>query len=137
VNAPLFSKSALLPNLTSLRDLLNLLASLRELSNPFSSADELRSAIELLLNFGLTLRLDSKWLAWLQSIHDNSQLLSLVVAVGQYLESLVESTHSPQTTTSRQSHVIEANTAAAIQWKNLLPLITEIAQLLEHLWPIL
>jgi hypothetical protein len=137
MNTPLVSKSTLLPNLTSLRDLLNLLASLRELSNPFSSADDLRTSIELLLNVGLTLGLDSKWLAWLQSIHDNPQLLSLVVAIGQYLENLIEPAQPTQTTTSTQLHSAEAGAAAAIQWKNLLPLITEIAQLLEHLWPIL
>ncbi|HEY2883212.1 MAG TPA: hypothetical protein VGJ15_12280 [Pirellulales bacterium] len=83
-------KAELFENLGALRNLLDLLAGLRNLSDPFGSPDGLRGAIALLLNLGTTLGLDAKWLAWLQSVLDNSQLFNIVLAIGSYLESLVE-----------------------------------------------
>jgi hypothetical protein len=101
MNSSTASKSLSLPNLNSLRALLNLLASMRDLSNPFSSIDDLRRAIELFLDFGTTLGFDSNWLIWLQKVHDNPELLNLLLATGQYLESILAATQ-PTPTSARQ-----------------------------------
>ncbi|HEY2827643.1 MAG TPA: hypothetical protein VGJ04_08595 [Pirellulales bacterium] len=133
MTTPVISKSLAFPNLASLRDLLNLLASLRNLSNPFTSADDLRTAVELLLNFGATLGLDPNWLAWLQSIHDNPQLLAIVLAVGQYLESLFDLVQPPASISNTSRRGADVHPAVAIQWTNWLALISQIVQLLEQL----
>jgi hypothetical protein len=129
------SKSALLPTLTNLRDFLNLLASLRDLSDPFGSMAGLQNAIELLINLGTTLGLDSRWLAWLQSIHDDPQLLNMVLAVGQYLENLLDPTQPPATAGINRPQTVRTETALAIDWNNVLTVVGELAQLLERLWP--
>ena len=131
---PIVSKSLSLPNLGTLRDLLNLLASLRDLSNPFASLANLRTTIELLQKFAATMGVDSKWLTWLQIIHDNPQLLNLALAAGQYLESVVEPTQ-PQSSASLRQANSNAAAALALNWTSLLALIGEIVQLLEQLWP--
>ena len=131
---PIVSKSLSLPNLGTLRDLLNLLASLCDLSNPFASLADLRTALELLQNFSATMGVDSRWLTWLQIIHDNPQLLNLILAAGQYLESVVEPTQ-PQSSASLHRVNRNASAALTLNWTSLLALIGEIVQLLEQLWP--
>jgi hypothetical protein len=135
MTSPITPKQLSLPSLNTLRDLLNFLTSLSNLSNPFASANDLISAMELLLNLGGTLDLSPQWLTWLQSIHDNPQLLYLVLAVGQYLESIVESQQPPAPASARRQHIARPVSAAAIDWNTWLTVITEIVQLLEQLLP--
>src|SRR5262249_54349459 len=122
------AKTLSLPNLGALRNLLNLLASLRDLSNPFASIENLRATIQLLINFGGTIGFDLKWLAWLQSIGDNPELLNLVLAAGQFLEKLFDKSQSPSATARRHAH---APDMLAINWLNLLGLVSQILKLLE------
>ncbi len=88
-------KSLSLPNLNLLRDLLNALASLKDLSDPFASINQLQSALAILAQLGATLGLNANLLAWLQSLQNDSQLLNVVLAIGQYLESFIESNAPP------------------------------------------
>src|SRR5262249_34323104 len=126
----------LLPTLTNLRDFLNLLASLRDLSNPFGSIANLQNAIELLINLSTMLGVNSQWLAWLQSIHDDPQLLNIVLAVGQYVENLLDPAQPPAPAGVSRSHV-RTETTLALDWKNVLTVVGELVQLLERLWPAL
>jgi hypothetical protein len=135
VTTPIIPKRLSLPNLSALRDVLNWLTSLSNLSNPFASLDDLRSALELLLNLGSTLGLSSQWLAWLQNIHDNPQLLNLLLAVGQYLENFTEPTQPPTPASALRKQTRYSASATVIDWNNWLAVITEIVQLLEQLWP--
>jgi hypothetical protein len=129
MNSSTASKSLSLPNLNSLRALLNLLASLRDLSNP-SSIDDLRRAIELFLDFGTTLGFDSNWLIWLKKVHDNPELLNLLLATGQYLESILAATQ-PTPTSARQQRAGSTATLS-INWTNLLTLVGHLLQLIEQ-----
>jgi hypothetical protein len=81
-------KSFSLPNISALKNLLDVLAALRDVSNPFASLDDLTQALQLLLNVCGTIGISPQLIQWLQYVHDNPQLLEIVLAVGQYLESL-------------------------------------------------
>ncbi|HTQ37551.1 MAG TPA: hypothetical protein VMJ32_00895 [Pirellulales bacterium] len=129
------TRTLTLPNLALLRELLNALASFRDLSDPFTSPSQLQSALELLLNLATTLGLDPKWFTWLQAIQNNPQLLNLVLAVGQYLESFIEPTPSPTPASVCRQSSSRAPTALAIDWDTWLSLLTELVQLLHQLWP--
>jgi hypothetical protein len=135
MTSPATTKSLSLPSITTLRNLLDLLASLRDLSDPFGSPSQLQIALQMLSNLATTLGLDSNWFAWLQAIQNNPQLLSLVLAVGQYLESMIEPTPTPTPASARRQPVDTTATALAIDWNAWLSLVEEIAQLLQQLWP--
>jgi hypothetical protein len=127
---PVIVNRSLLPTLSTLRDLLDIVSTLRDAANPFSSLDTLRSAIALLIRVGTTLELNPTWLAWLQSISDDESLLDVLLAVGQYVEHLVEASPgnlppSPQTGPE--------TTIQAIDLGNWLAIIAEIVQLLGKL----
>jgi hypothetical protein len=85
MNATRSPKSLSLPNLSLLRDLLDALASLHDLSDPFASISQLQNALATLTKLAATLGLNANWLAWLQSLQNDSQLLNIVLAIGQYL----------------------------------------------------
>jgi hypothetical protein len=127
-------KSLFWPNLSMLRDLLDTLASLHELSDPFGSSSQLQNTLEQLLNVVSTLGLDVKWLTWLQALQNNPQLLNVVLAIGQYLETLIEPA-APATAHLRLQSANDATAPLAIDWNTWLSLLTEIAQLLQQLWP--
>ena len=69
---------------------------MREASDPFGSLDGLRGAIALILRLGTTLQVNPIWLAWLQSISDDEPLLDVLLAVGQYVEHLIETPAADQ-----------------------------------------
>src|SRR5436190_14498995 len=109
---PIIMNPSLLPTLATLRDLLDILAALRSASNPFGSLDGLRSAIALVVRLGTALQINPKWLAWLQSVADDESLLSLLLAAGQYLESLLNQPaadqHAQSTNEGENNVAIEA-----------------------------
>jgi hypothetical protein len=135
--------TSFLPNLSSLRDLLELLASLRDISNPFGSPDGLHAAFQLLEQLGGIVGLDSKWIAWLSGIESNAELFDLVLAAGKYLESIFEptpptgspATGSPATLPIKASDDTAASDAQvqSIDFSKLLPLLAEILQLWQQL----
>jgi hypothetical protein len=114
---------ALLPNLTTLRNLLEIISTLRNLSDPFSSADSLRRSIDMLLQLAETLNLNAKWTAWVRTIRENPELLNLILAAGHYLETLLEPAPQTKNNISIQS----------LNLQDLLTLLSELIQLLEHL----
>ena len=128
---PVIVNRSLLPTLSTLRDLLDIVSTLRDAANPFSSLDALHGAIALLVRMGTTLELNPAWLAWLQSISDDESLLDVLLAVGQYVEHLIEPSagnvpSSPQTTGADV-------TIQAIDLGNWLAIIAEIVQLIGKL----
>src|SRR5262245_199283 len=144
---PAPTTAALLPSLTTLRDLLELLASLRNLNDPFSSPEALATTLDLALRFGQTLNLNPTWLNCLRALHNNHELLNVRAPVGHYLESLVAQLANPHhndfaaTATSDQGPVTNDSlppttdngplTTSALP--QLLPLILQLLQLLQHL----
>ena len=130
MNSSISVETSLLPNLTTLRDLLNLLSSLRDLTDPFGSIDSLRKSLDLLSKFAIALGLDSKYLAWINAIESNSQLLNFLLAAGHYLETLLAPTPTTLPITAAGSVQIQS-----IDFTKLLPLLTEILQLIQQLRP--
>jgi hypothetical protein len=129
---PIIVNTSLLPALSTLRELLNIISTLRGISDPFGSLDGLRGAIALLLRLGTTLQINPKWLAWLQSVSDDDSLLNLLLAVGEYLESLV---NQPAADQHAQSDAAAASDIAnqAIDFASWLAIIRELVQLLGQI----
>ena len=129
------SKSLSLPNLATLKELLDFLASLRDSSNPFTSLDELTSTVQLLLNLCNTIGVSTQLITWLQRLHDNPQLLEIALAIGQYLESVFEPAGPPAQ--AKNASTIKGHAADSLQadWQTWLQVIVEIAQLVQRLWP--
>jgi hypothetical protein len=125
---PVIMNPSLLPTLATLRDLLDILAALRGAANPFGSLDGLRSAIAIVGRLGTTLQINSKWLAWLQSVADDESLLSLLLAAGQYLESLLSQPTADQHVQSA-THAASDVAVELIDLANWLAIISEIMQL--------
>ncbi|HZZ27160.1 MAG TPA: hypothetical protein VFE46_04060 [Pirellulales bacterium] len=134
MNASHSPNSLTLPTLSTLRDLLEALSKLGALSDPFSSTSQLQSAVQILLDLAGTMGLSSKWVTWLQAIQANPQLLNLVLAVGQYLETLLQ-TPPPVPASIRGQSSVAASAQLTIDWSHWLSLLGEILQLLEQLLP--
>ena len=128
MNSSIAVETSLLPNLTTLRDLLNLLSSLRDLTDPFSSIDSLRKSLDLLAEFAVALGLDSKYLAWINAIESNSELLNLLLAAAHYLETLLAPTPTTLPITANDNIQIQS-----IDFSKLFPILTEILQLIQQL----
>jgi hypothetical protein len=125
-------KSSLLPGLATLRDLLDVVSAVRGLSDPFGSLDDLRSALQLLERLGTTLQLNPKWLAWLQSIYDDAPLLEVLLAVGHYVENLIDPAVPAQIGESSQPGRDDAG-IQAVDFSKWLSLFAELLQLIQQL----
>ncbi len=93
----------------------------------------LQNAIDLLLSLGTTLSIDSRLLAWLQIIHDDPQLLNVILAIGQYVENfLVPIQPAAAASINRPRAARTDLQALTIDWDNVLSVVGELLQLLER-----
>jgi hypothetical protein len=121
--------TSIVPGLSTLRDLLEIISTLRGASDPFGSLDGLRGAIALITRLGTTLQVNPIWLAWLQRIADDEPLLDVLLAVGQYVEHLIETP-----AVNQNSQVAgEKSSIQAVDFSQWLSLLAEILQLVRQL----